>query len=45
VAEGQFNAEQEIQQMNMRLMYTIPYDAVNLIQEKAEVVDNRARFQ
>jgi peptidyl-prolyl cis-trans isomerase D len=45
VAEGQFNAEQEIQQMNMRLMYTIPYDAVNLIQEKAEIVDNRARFQ
>ena len=45
VTEGQFNAEQEIQQMNMRLMYTIPYEAINLIQEKAKVVDNRARFQ
>jgi hypothetical protein len=45
VAEGELDAALEIQQMNMRLMYTIPYDAVNLIQEKAEIVDNRARFQ
>ncbi len=45
VTEAQFNEEQEIQQLNMRLMYTIPYDAINLIQEKAEVIDNRARFQ
>ena len=45
VAEGEFNAAQEISNLNMRTSYTIPYQAVNLVEEKAEVVDNRARFQ
>ena len=45
VAEGELNAAQEISNLNMRTSYTIPYQAVSLIEEKAEVVDNRARFQ
>lgn len=45
VAEGVLNADQEISNLNMRTSYTIPYQAVTLIEEKAEVVDNRARFQ
>ena len=45
VAEGALDATQEIQQLNMRTSYSLPYQAVSLIEEKAEVVDNRARFQ
>ena len=45
VVEGQLNAAQEISNMNMRTSYTIPYQAINLIEEKADIVDNRARFQ
>ena len=45
VAEGALDAAQEIQQLNMRTSYSLPYQAVSLIEEKAKVVDNRARFQ
>ena len=45
VAEGELNAAQEISNLNMRTMYTIPYQAINLLQEEIEVVDTRARFQ
>ena len=45
VAEGQINVEQEIQQLNMRTSYTIPYQAIGLIEDNANIVDNRARFQ
>ena len=45
VAEGTLNAEQEISNMNMRTAYTIPYQAVSLIEQHAEIEDNRARFQ
>jgi peptidyl-prolyl cis-trans isomerase D len=45
VAEGALDATQEIMQLNMRTSYSLPYQAVSLIEEKAEVVDNRARFQ
>ncbi len=45
VAEGTLDATQEIMQLNMRTSYSLPYQAVSLIEEKAEVVDNRARFQ
>ena len=45
VAEGELNAEQEIQQLNMRTSYSAPYQAIALIEENAEVEDNRARFQ
>ena len=45
VAEGEFDAAQEISNMNMRTIYTTPYQAINLLQEEVEIVDNRARFQ
>ena len=45
VATGELNAEQEIRNMNMRTSYTIPYQAISLIEENSEVEDNRARFQ
>lgn len=45
VAEGALDAAQEIQQLNMRTSYSLPYQAVSLIEEKAKIVDNRARFQ
>ena len=45
VAEGELNVAQEISNMNMRTSYTIPYQAVALIEQNAEVEDNRARFQ
>lgn len=45
VAEGQLNAAQEISNLNMRTSYTIPYQVVSLIEEKADIIDNRARFQ
>ena len=45
VAEGELNAEQEISNLNMRTSYSLPYQAISLMEEKAEVEDNRARFQ
>ena len=45
VAETALDAAQEIMQLNMRTSYSLPYQAVSLLEEKAEVVDNRARFQ
>ena len=45
VAEGELNAEQEISNMNMRTSYTIPYQAVALIEQNTKIEDYRARFQ
>ena len=45
VAEGELNAAQEISNLNMRTSYSLPYQAIALIEENAEVEDNRARFQ
>lgn len=44
-AEGEFNAEQEAQQLTARSAYSLPYQVISMIEEKAEVVDNRANFQ
>lgn len=44
-AEGEFDAAAERQQLQGRYAYSIPYQALNLIQEKADIVDNRANFQ
>lgn len=44
-AEGEFNEEMEKQQLVGRIAYSIPYQAIALIQEKADIVDNRANFQ
>ncbi len=45
VAEGELDAAAEISNLNMRNAYMIPYQAITLIEEEAEIVDNRARFQ
>ena len=44
-ANAEFNAEAQIQQLNMRNAYSIPYQALALIEENAEIEDNRANFQ
>lgn len=43
--EGELNAEQEINQLNMYTSYSLMYQVMNLLEENAEVTDNRARFQ
>ena len=45
VAASELNAEQEINSLNMRTSYSVPYQAMALIEENAKVEDNRARFQ
>jgi hypothetical protein len=42
--EGEFNAESEKAQLASRYAY-LPYQAMQLIEDKAEVTDNRANFQ
>ena len=43
--EGEFNEEMEISQLNMYTSYSLMYQVMNLLEEKAEITDNRARFQ
>ncbi len=45
VAEGEFNVNEEIANINARHMYTLPYQAISLLNDNAKVVDNRANFQ
>lgn len=45
VAEGEFDAKKEKEQLDSRLAYSLPYQAISLMEEKADVVDNRANFQ
>lgn len=46
VAEGQLNAATEINNLNMRTSYMYPPQSLlGLIIDKADIVDNRARFQ
>lgn len=42
---AEFNKEQEVMQLNSRTSYSLPYMAMQLVEEKANVVDNRANFQ
>jgi len=42
--EAEFNAESEKAQLASRFAY-LPYQAIQLIEDKAEVTDNRANFQ
>ncbi len=44
-ADGEFNKESQIQQLNMRTSYSVPYQAISLIEKNAKVTDNRANFQ
>ncbi len=45
IAEGELDVETEKQQLVSRVAYMIPYQAIALIQEQADVEDNRANFQ
>jgi peptidyl-prolyl cis-trans isomerase D len=42
--QGEFNAESEKAQLASRFAY-LPYQAMQLIEDKADVTDNRANFQ
>ena len=42
--EAEFNAESEKAQLASRYAY-LPYQAIQLMEDKAEVKDNRANFQ
>lgn len=42
--EGEVDLKSQIQQMSSRYQYTLPYQVINFIEEKAKVVDNRANF-
>ena len=42
--EVEFNAESEKKQLSSRFGY-LPYQAIQMIEDKAEVIDNRANFQ
>lgn len=44
-AEGSFDKEAQIQQLNMRNAYSLSYQALGLIEEKADITDNRPNFQ
>lgn len=44
-AATEFDQEQQIQQLNMRTMYSLPYQAISLLQQDAKIVDNRKNFQ
>ncbi|MBQ0119343.1 MAG: SurA N-terminal domain-containing protein [Bacteroidales bacterium] len=41
----EFDQAQQIQQLNMRTMYSLPYQAITLLQQEAEITDNRKNFQ
>jgi len=45
VAEGQEDDAAMIQQLNMRYAYTLPYQAIQMVQDGAEIEDNRSNFQ
>ena len=42
--EGTFNAESEKAQLSSRFAY-LPYQAIQLLEDEAEITDNRANFQ
>ena len=44
-ATAEINAEQEKASLTSRAAYSLPYQAISLLEETAEVVDNRANFQ
>lgn len=45
VSDTPINVEEEIKQLSMYTAYTKSSSAIQLLQEKAEIKDNRARFQ
>jgi peptidyl-prolyl cis-trans isomerase D len=43
-AEGNFDEKAEVQQLNNRYAY-LPYQIINMVEEKSDVTDNRYNFQ
>jgi len=44
-AEATFNEEQETAQLTSRYSYSLPYQALNLVEKNAEIKDSRYNFQ
>lgn len=44
-AEAEYSAEDEKAQLAQRYSYSLPYQAMQILQDEAKVVDNRANFQ
>lgn len=44
VAEGEINVEQEKANLMQRIAYSLPYQAISLVESEAKVTDNRANF-
>ena len=42
--EQEINIDQQIQQLKSRYAYSLPYQALNLIEQKADITDNRSNF-
>ncbi len=44
VADGEINVEQEKANLMQRIAYSLPYQAISLVESEAKVTDNRANF-
>lgn len=45
VAEATFDEASEVAQLNSRYTYSLPYQALNMVEKKADITDNRFNFQ
>ena len=45
VAEGTFDEAAEVAQLNSRYSYSLPYQALGLVEKEAKIEDNRFNFQ
>lgn len=45
VTEGSFDEAQEVAQLNSRYTYSLPYQALQMVEKKADIQDNRFNFQ
>ena len=45
VAEATFDEASEVSQLNSRYAYSLPYQALNMVEKKADIEDNRFNFQ
>ena len=45
VKEGTFDEASEVAQLNSRYTYSLPYQALQMVEQKADIQDNRFNFQ
>ena len=45
VADGNFDEAAEVTQLNSRYSYSLPYQALGMLEKKADIEDNRFNFQ